>query len=219
MVFQSKAKINVFTNITTALVAVVVFVFSLACNKTGPEVVKLKFDPETMPSMVTENAVTFISDSGTTRYKLEAKVWQVFDKAFEPFWLFPQGIYLERFNPDFSIEAIVEADTAWNYTSLKLWKLKGNVFVRNMQGDKFKSDELYWDQIKRKVYSEKYIEIKSGLTELKGYGFESNQEMTDYKIFQPHDGKIPFEYEQTDSPDMMWMDDAVEQTDQEIETK
>lgn len=216
--FQSKIKINVIANITTALAAVVVFVFSVACHKTDNEVVSVKFDPETMPSMVTENAITFISDSGTTRYKLATKVWQVFDKAAEPHWLFPQGIYLERFNPDFSIEAIVEADTAWNYTSLKVWRLKGNVFVRNMQGDNFKSDELYWDQIEQKVYSEKYIEIKSGLTELKGYGFESNQEMTDYKIFQPHDGKIPFEDEQADSSDAI-LTDLDEETEQEIETK
>ena len=48
------------------------------------------------------------------------------------------------------------------------------------------------DQREEKVYSDKYIEIKRGDTELKGYGFESNQEMTEYRIFRPHDGRIPF---------------------------
>ena len=171
------------------------FLFFTSCVKKNHEVVNFKFDPETMPSMVTDSTSTLISDSGVTRYKLTADIWQVFDKALEPFWFFPKGINLIRFNPDFSIEAIVEADTAWNYTSKKLWKLKGNVYVRNMDGDRFKSEELFWDQIKKRVYSDKYIEIKSGLTEIKGYGFESNQEMTDYKIFRPHDGKIPFNEE------------------------
>lgn len=184
--------ININANIIRVLVTLVMFVLVLACGKTKHDVVNLSFDPETMPTMVTENVITLISDSGTTRYKLKADVWQVFDKAREPFWFFPEGIYLERFTDDFSVEATVRADTAWNYTSMKLWKLKGNVFVQNMNGDRFSSEELYWDQMQQIVYSDEYIEIKTGQTELKGYGFESNQEMTDYIIFHPHDGKIPY---------------------------
>jgi len=61
-----------------------------------------------------------------------------------------------------------------------------------MQGEEFDSDELFWDQRNQRVYSDKYIEIKRGVTEIKGYGFESNQSMTDYRIFRPHDGKLPF---------------------------
>ncbi len=190
----------IFRNTAAAIFAVVVFVFFASCNKANHEIVNMKFDPETMPSMVTDTTTTLISDSGITRYKLTTDLWQVFDKAKEPFWFFPEGIYLERFNPDFTIEAIVEADTAWNYTAKKLWKLRGNVFVRNTLGDQFRSEELFWDQANKKVYSDKYIEIKSGFTEVKGYGFESNQEMTDYRIFRPHDGKIPFQEEEGGSP-------------------
>jgi hypothetical protein len=61
-----------------------------------------------------------------------------------------------------------------------------------MQGEEFRSDELFWDERQEKVYSDKYIEIKRGDSELKGYGFESNQEMNEYRIFRPHDGRIPF---------------------------
>lgn len=189
------------------------FVFVLACGRVKHDVVDMKFDPETMPTMITENAVTFISDSGTTRYKLVADVWQVFDMAKEPFWFFPEGIYLERFTDVFSIEATVRADTAWNYTSMRLWKLKGNVFVQNMNGDRFASEELYWDQMQQIVYSDEYIEIKSGQTELKGYGFESNQEMTDYIIFRPHDGKIPYDDEPVlEEDEDMSVDELDEQT-------
>ena len=54
-----------------------------------------------------------------------------------------------------------------------------------MQGHEFRSEELFWDQKQAKVYSDKYIEIKRGALELKGYGFESNQQMTDYRILRP----------------------------------
>jgi LPS export ABC transporter protein LptC len=135
--------------------------------------------------------ITLISDSGITRYKLITKKWQVFDGGKESYWFFPEGIYLERFDSLSNVEAVVFADTAWNYVDKQLWKLKGNVDAQNMAGEKFFSDELFWDQRQQRIYSDKYIEILKGETELKGYGFESNQEMTEYRIFRPHDGRIP----------------------------
>ena len=182
-------------SITIVLVAIVVLFFYTACGSTDTETVNIKFDPETTPSMITDSVTTLISDSGITRYKLVADNWQVFDKAKDPYWYFPEGIYLERFDSLFEVEAKILADSAWNYTDKRLWRLKGNVDIRNMQGEMFLSDELFWDQKEQRVYSDKYIQIKRGDTELKGYGFESNQEMTEYRVFRPHDGKIPFKEE------------------------
>ncbi len=187
-----------FNSITIVIISVVMLFFYSACTNKSKDLVDIKFDPEVIPSMNTDSVITLISDSGITRYKLEAENWQVFDKAKEPYWYFPEGIYLERFDSLFQVEAKILADSAWNYTDKRLWRLKGNVDIRNMEGEMFLSDELFWDQKAERVYSDKYIEIKRGETELKGYGFESNQEMTEYRIFRPHDGKIPFR-EETES--------------------
>lgn len=167
--------------------------FFVSCREKDENLVAFSYDPEQVPTMITDSVTTLISDSGITRYKLVADEWKVFDKAAEPYWFFPEGIYLERFTPDFSIEATVVADTAWYYTRKKLWKLNKNVHVENMKGEIFDSEELFWDQENERVYSESYIVIKRGVTEIKGYGFESNQAMTDYRIFRPHDGKLPFD--------------------------
>ena len=194
-------------SITIVLLAIVMLFFYTACGEKDQDRVDINYDPETTPSMITDSVTTLISDSGVTRYKLVADIWEVYDKAEEPYWYFPEGIYLERFDSLFQVEAKILADSAWNFTEKKLWRLKGNVDIRNMEGEMFLSDELFWDQQKQTVYSDKYIQIKRGDTELKGYGFESNQEMTEYSIFRPHDGRIPFkeeldeplEAEQTDS--------------------
>ena len=195
-------KIN---NITIVFLAIVMLFLYTACSNKDVDLVDIKFDPETTPSMNTDSVTMLISDSGITRYKLVADNWKVFDKAKDPYWFFPQGIYLERFDSIFQVEAKIKADSAWNYTDKKLWRLKGHVDIRNMVGEAFLSDELFWDQKAKKVYSDKYIEIKRGETELKGYGFESNQEMTDYRIFKPHDGKIPFK-EQEESMEILESD-------------
>lgn len=197
-------------HITTAVAAVVMLLFFISCQKKDRDLVYLKFNPETTPTMVTDSVSAFVSDSGVTRYKIVAKKWMSFDRAKDPYRYFPKGLYVERYDPLFRIEATVVADTAWNYTAKKLWKLKGNVKVKNIMGDEFESQELFWDEQQRKVYSDKLITIRKGITELKGYGFESNQEMTEYRIFRPYDGKIPFdENPEPQATDTQQMNDSI----------
>lgn len=181
-----------FWRITTTFFVVVMSLYLVSCNDNGDNLVDFKYDPEKTPSMITDSAYQLLSDSGVTRYKVSYDLWMVFDKAKEPYQFFPEGLFLERFTPDFSTEATVKADTAWYYDNKKLWKLRSNVHVENMQGEDFRSQELYWDMENGRVYSDAYIEIKRQESEIKGYGFESNEQMTDYKIFRPHDGKLPF---------------------------
>jgi LPS export ABC transporter protein LptC len=198
-VLKKQHNISILRNITTTFV-VVMFLFLLLCKEKDKNLLSIVYDPEVVPTMITDTVTTLISDSGITRYKLIADVWKVFDKAKDPYWFFPEGIYLERFTPDFNIEATVSADTAWYYSNKDLWRLKKNVHIENMKGEIFDSDEVFWDQKKERVYSDTYIEIKRGVTEIRGYGFESNQAMTEYRIFRPHDGKLPFSDEmETDS--------------------
>ncbi len=188
-----KAKNKIYgRSIIIIFIVVIMLLLGISCKKNKNKILHFEYDPETMPTMITKDVITLISDSGITRYKLKADLWKVYDRAKEPYWFFPKGIYLERFDKEFSIEATVKADTAWSYRDKNLWQLKGNVEVENIEGDHFASEELFWDEKNDRVYSNKYIEIKTADAESKGYGFESNQKMTEYRIFRPHDGRIPF---------------------------
>ena len=55
--------------------------------------------------------------------------------------------------------------------------------VENLEGKKFETSLLFWDQKEEKVYSDKYIRIQEDDKIITGIGFESNQNMTQYKIF------------------------------------
>lgn len=183
----------------SGLVVMVAVVLLLAsCKEKDENLVPFSYDPEMVPSLVTNEGSTLVSDSGITRYKLVYDAWMVFDKAQKPYWFFPEGLYVEQFTPDFDIESVVEADTVWYYVDQKLARLKKNVHVENLRGDVFDSDELFWDRENARVYSDAYIEVQQGDARLSGYGFESNQQMTDFRIFRPHDGRLPL-VEQPDS--------------------
>ncbi|MFR9166475.1 MAG: LPS export ABC transporter periplasmic protein LptC [Dysgonomonas sp.] len=176
------------------------FIAFSACNKEKKEYVDTPFDREKLPSMATDSVTELISDSGLIKYKMIADKWLVFDNAADPYWFFPEGIYLEQFDTTFQIEAVLKADTAWNYTQKKLWKLKGHVFIYNTLNETFKSEELFWNERTGQVYSDKYIEIvRPEKLTLKGIGFESNQQMTNYRIFRPYDSDMYFEEENAEN--------------------
>lgn len=140
-------------------------------------------EKDSLPDMKTTGVTTLISDSGTIRYKIITEEWLIYSQRNPPFWAFEKGIYLEKFDSIFHVDASIEADTAYYYEPKKLWELRGNVHIQNQQGDKFDTELLFWDQNKEKIYSDKYIRIEQVDKILTGYGFESNQQLTAYQIF------------------------------------
>ena len=117
------------------------------------------------------------------RYKITTPEWLIYNKRNPAFWAFEKGVYLEKFDSLFHIDASIKADTAYYYIPKKLWELRGNVHIQNQQGDKFDTQLLFWNQNEQRIYSDKYIRIVQPEQEIDGYGFESNQQMTEYKIF------------------------------------
>ena len=168
---------------TIVWIVVMLLLCNTSCNKEKKEVVDVSFDPETTYTLRTTDVSTLISDSGITRYRLNAKEWLVFGKAKDPYWYFPKGIYVEKFDTLFQSEASIQADTAYNYEKKSLWKLVGNVKIESLEGTRFETSLLYWDQKEEKIYSDKYIRIEEEDKVITGIGLESNQDMSQYKIF------------------------------------
>ncbi|MDD4514137.1 LPS export ABC transporter periplasmic protein LptC [Massilibacteroides sp.] len=171
---------SITANIT---LVVMLLLFLLSCGKEKTEVVEVVFDPETTYTMKATDITELISDSGVIRYKIIAKEWYVYDKAEEPYWLFPKGAYLERFDSLFNKDASIKADTIYRYVKKDLWELIGNVKVLSLKGEKFDTDHLFWDQKAGRFYSDEYIRVEREDKIITGIGFESNQDMTKYNVF------------------------------------
>ncbi len=156
-------------------------------------------DSKRLPIAHTEDELSLISDSGITRYRLSAKIWDVYvDSASESYSYFPEGIYVEKFDTLFNIEGNLSADTAYYFDKQKLWKAIGNVKVVNLAGEKFETSELYLDDKAGKIYTDKFIRIERRGQLHTGYGFRSNQSMSDWEILN-HSGEIDIPEENLDS--------------------
>ncbi|MDD2799203.1 MAG: LPS export ABC transporter periplasmic protein LptC [Bacteroidales bacterium] len=161
---------------------VLVFLSLTACKEDKKETIKSFKDLTHVPTLLTKNVSTLISDSGITRYRLVTAEWSVFERVNEPYWYFPKGIYVEKFDSIFRVEASIKADSAYFIEGRKLWHLKKNVKILNLQGEKFETEDLYWDQFLQKIYSDSFIKIEQQKRIITGIGFESNESMTRYLI-------------------------------------
>ena len=163
-------------------------------------------DRSAMPVLDAQQVTTLISDSGVTRYRITAAVWQVYDKAEPAYWEFTKGMYLEQFDNNLNTAATLRSDYAYYNEQAEIWHLTGNVFATNVKGEEFETPELFWEQKTERLYSDSVITItqpptqaaiaadgdKAKGTIIKGVGFESNQDMTKYTIRRPT-GIFPIE--------------------------
>lgn len=172
-----------------------------SCRKENKDFLPAFGPRDTVPAMVTDSVTTLISDSGRIRYRVLTPLWKIYDKAYEPFWLFPERVHLERFDDSLRVESVIECDTAKYFTRRKLWELKGHVLIVNLDGETFETSLMYWDQRAARVYSDSFIRIEQREAILSGTGFESNQTMTKYTILKPN-GPI---YLDNDQPDSLMM--------------
>lgn len=171
-------------SITITWTVMVMLVLFSACSGQTQEVGKAITERDSLPVMDTRGVMTLISDSGVIRYRINAEEWQVYDRKSPSYWSFEKGVYVEKFDSLFQVEASIEADTAYYYDKQRLWKLMSNVHIQNLKGEKFDTELLYWDENKKRVYSDKQVRIEQPDRIIYAIGFESNEQMTRYKFFR-----------------------------------
>ena len=139
------------------LLSLVVLFITIGCKDEVKSVVQQSTDPKTTPTMLTTDITTLVSDSGVTKYRITSERWEMYDEC-------DKAIYLKN---------------------SKLWHFIGNVRSSNTRKEIILTNELYWDQNLKKVYSDSFIHIEQPERILEGFGFESNERLTTYKLKRP----------------------------------
>lgn len=143
-------------------------------------------DAREMPQLSTRNVSTLISDSGYTKYKVVTPLWNIYQRPQEDsYWNFPEGVYLRQLDHDLKVVSTVAADSAVYFPNRKLWELYGDVEIDQKGKAYFFSQRIFFDDRRKRIYSDTFIHIKTPTQVLEGIGFESNQTMTRYTVLKP----------------------------------
>jgi len=180
---------------TSVIAVLFVCAAMIACNDANTGISTVAVDALDLPDFHGEDISSLISDSGITRYRMQTPIWDVYINDTNPYWYFPEGAYVERFDTMFNVVGFVQSDTAYFYEKPALWHLIGNVKIQNFQGVEFETTEMFWRQNEppeslNAIYSDSVVVIKRPDDEqiIQG-GFRANQSMTEY-IFYKHKADI-----------------------------
>lgn len=166
-----------------------------SCREEKKVDISHSLDSTKMPSMSTRNISTLISDSGVTQYKIISPLWDIYDATDTPYWSFPEGLYLQKYDHDYNVIATVAADSAKFFKNERLWRLEGNVEMTKEPSELFLSPRVFWDQRKQQLYSDTFIHIENATHVIEGTGFESDEQLNNYRILHPN-GIFPINKEE-----------------------
>ncbi|MFI3239350.1 MAG: LPS export ABC transporter periplasmic protein LptC [Bacteroidales bacterium] len=176
------------------LFIVAAIIFFIGCkNEKGVEVAYIETD--SLATIITRDIKTLISDSGITQYRLTAAEWQMYENTEPPIWIFPDGLYIEKFDSLFQVVAYIKADSAVYHKDKKLWELNHNVAIQNIEQETMLTQQLFWDQNAKELYSDSFIHITRKDRIIEGYGFRSNESFSSYRLLEPS-GIFPVEEKQ-----------------------
>lgn len=156
---------------------------------------------DSLPVLKSIGVSTMISDSGVIRYKIISEEWYIYDHKDPTYWSFEKGLFVEKFDESYHVEAFISCDTAYYYDMKRLWKFMGRVNMKNLKGETFRTSLLYWDQVSHEFYSDRYMEIDGETQKLSGYDFRSDERMTRYSIHSSA-GAFPLKEHDQDESNM-----------------
>ena len=157
--------------------------FSIAsCNEPHEHTARAVNPEDSASMMVSYGVNTLISDSGVIKYRIVTERWEVNTVRQPSRWEFMKGIFFEQFDEKLHTEGYIQADTAWYYDQRRLWKLRGRVSLRNVNGLRFNSEELYWDGVRHEFYSTVFSRVVTPERTMEGTYFRSDEQMNHYMV-------------------------------------
>ena len=153
------------------------------CENDIERITLLTNETET-PNVSGSNIKVIYSDSAKVKVQILAPSFKQFSAMERPYMEFPEGMEVYFYNDSLIIESEIRSDHAIYYSDEKLWHATGNVVARRLDnGDALNTEELYWDEEAKLIYSDAYTKIQNEDGIFYGKrGFESHQDLSNWQL-------------------------------------
>jgi len=148
------------------------------CGNKDDEIKKV--EEYTGPIVELGPATTYYSDSAVVKMKMEAPHQLEYGNGDREF---PEGLHLEFFDINGNRTSTLRANYCYYTSKEDLYKATGNVVVINTQnGDRLDTEELFWNQKKETVFTDKFVKIEQNGELQMGDGLEAKQDFSYWKL-------------------------------------
>jgi len=141
----------------------------------------------TGPLREVENIERYSSENEQITSKMTAELFYEFGNGDLEF---PKGILIERYNEFGRLQSTLRANYAKFIKEKDHWLGQGKVEVKNVEkNEQLNTEELYWSQKTKKIFTDKFVTIHQQGDILYGTGLTAMQDLSDYEILKP-EGEI-----------------------------
>ncbi len=139
------------------------------------------FEGKELPAQESWNSTVFFTDSGKTRAVLTAGHLRVYNTSNET--LLDSGIQVDFYNMnEIKTTTLTSKRGKVDDITNNLYAIDSVVTV-NDSGIVVTTEEMMWRNEDKKIISDKYVTIVSPKEKIQGYGFESDQHLQNYIIY------------------------------------
>jgi hypothetical protein len=179
---ESRIVISIRLKAIHYILGLTAILFAASCEEQVEHTAGAIRDRDSVAVMTSLGVNTLISDSGVIKYRIVTERWEVNQKKNPSRWIFDKGLFLTQFDENFHIHAYIQCDTAYYFDQQHLWELRSRVRILTKDGLKFRSEQLFWDEMKHELYSNVYSSLITPERTLQGTYFRSDEKMTRYFV-------------------------------------
>jgi LPS export ABC transporter protein LptC len=172
---------NKFRDFSLTIIIISIAVLVLSCEKKIPVIPKSDF--LTLPTLTARGFRTVLTDSGRIQLIMTSSLVEKYDKTDPPYAEFRTGIKVDIYNGKDKPEGTVTSKYA-KCTNNNLWELRDSVVVLNDKNERLETEQLFWNQEKDKIYTDRFVKITNEDVISQGIGFESDSHLSRRRIFK-----------------------------------
>jgi LPS export ABC transporter protein LptC len=137
-----------------------------------------------LPDQSGKNIKIEYSDTGKLQLRFTAPELNRYVTKENPYYEFPKGIEVYFFDKNENLQSIITAKYCIYKDETQLWEARDSVVARNVQtGERIDTEQLFWDQPKKFIYSTVFTKITNNDGVHFGEkGFEAAQDLSSYRL-------------------------------------
>ncbi len=156
-----------------------IFLFSSCENKFKPTLTDLNLEDNT--SQESWNSTVIFSDSGNVKAILNAGHISVY--TLRGYTLIDSGAKVDFYKNDKKVSTL-SGKRGKIDDKTKDIEIYDSVVVINSEGSELRTQKLFWNNKTQRVSSDEFVRIKTPNETIEGIGFESDQNLKNYKIYR-----------------------------------
>ena len=137
---------------------------------------------DSVPTSTVKNINLIRSVSGKVVLELTAPLLKTYEGE-DPYSEFPNGMKIVFFDSLMNITSQLTAEYGISHDKQKIMEARTNVVVvNNKKNEQVNTEKLTWNQVTRKISSDKFVKITTPEKIIMGEGFDSDETMDNYTI-------------------------------------